>query len=268
MANYGEGGKGAVGGALGGAGIGTMIAPGIGTAIGAGAGALIGGLGGLFSGDKESADEQKTRQMLMDYYNSVNGRQPYQLGATQYGQTSDVRGRQLTLADQLQALSEGKGPSLAEQQLRSATDRNVAQQASFANSGRGGPMAAARAANNSARLGAQSAQDAASARIAESMKARELLGLNLHGIRGADEEMSRFNAGQGNQMSQAQLLALINQRRNDDDTRVRLLGGLQSQNSSVYGRPGTGDQILAGGAGLFSMGMGQYGQSKANKGNA
>lgn len=47
--NWGEGAKGAIGGAGTGAAIGSVI-PGVGTAIGAGVGGLIGGLGGLFGG--------------------------------------------------------------------------------------------------------------------------------------------------------------------------------------------------------------------------
>jgi hypothetical protein len=259
--NWGQGGEGAAGGALGGAALGSMIAPGAGTVIGGLAGGALGGLGGLFQ-DKESEDEKRNKQMLMDYYRQVQGRAPIQLGQQQYGQTSNgVRNQQQTLADQLSALSRGEGPSLAEQQLRSATDRNVSQQASFANSGRGGPMAAARAANNSARLGAGAAQDAASARIAESMKARELLGLNLHGMRGQDEDMSKFNAEQGNQMSQAQMWATLKQQGMTDEAILNILGKQQAQASDVAGRPGLGDQILAGGTGLFS----QYATMKAGQ---
>jgi hypothetical protein len=253
--DWGQGLKGAGGGALAGAAFGGPV----GAAIGGGVGLLSG-----FFGNKENQDEQNARKMLMDYYRSVQGRGGVQLGATQQGQTSgDIRNRQLSLADQLAAISRGEGPSLAEQQLRSATDRNQAQQLSFANSGRGGPMAASRAMNNSARLGAIAGQDAASARIAEANQARQLLGLNLHGMRGADEEMSRFNAQQGNEMSQAQMWAQLKSRGMDDQTIMQIIGGLQGQNQSVAGRPGLGDSVLAGGAGLYSMGMSQKAASKA-----
>ena len=208
---------------------------------------------GLFK-NNETDNEQKTRQMLMDYYNNVQGRQPLQLGATQYGQTSQgIRGQQQSLADQLKAISTGQGPSVAEQQLRQATDRNVAQQASFANSGRGGAMAGMRAANNSARLGAQAAQDAGVMRAQEANQARQLLGLNLHGMREQDEGMSRFNAGQGNEMSQAQLMSLLKQRGMDDDATLRAIAGLQGQNSELANRPTTGERLLSGGAKAFSM---------------
>lgn len=265
MSQLGEAGKGAAGGALAGAGIGSVV-PGIGTGIGALAGGVIGGIGGYLSGgNTESDNESATRKMLMDYYHNAQNRQAPGLAPTQYGSLSGVRNQQQTLADQLAAISSGKGPSLAEQQLRSATDRNVAQQASFANSGMGGPMAAARAANNSARLGAMAGQDAAAARIAEANQARQLLGLNLHGMREADENMSRFNAGQGNEMSQAQMWAQLKSRGMDDEAAMAAIRGLQGQNSAQYGRPTFGDQMLAGGAGLFSLGATQAAQAAAAK---
>lgn len=252
--NWGGAAKGAGGGALAGGAFGPW---------GAAIGGVAGGAIGLFSGG-ESKNDQSTRNMLMDYYKSVQSRQPYNMAPTQYGQISgDVRNQQQSLNDQLTALSQGKGPSLAEQQLRSATDRNVSQAAGFANSGRGGPMAVSQAANNQARMGAQASQDAASARIAESNQARQLLGLNLHGMREQDENMSQFNAGQGNQMSQAQLLALIHQRQMQDQGVMGAIGGLQGQNTAQYGRPQLSDQILAGGAGLYSLAATQRAQAKA-----
>lgn len=250
--------KGAGGGAL----AGGMFGP-----IGAGIGAVGGGLlGGFLGGNTENDNEQQSRQMLMDYYKNVQNRAPVSMGPQQMGQTSNgVRNQQQSLVDQLTALSQGKGPSLAEQQLRSATDRNVAQQASFANSGRGGPMAAGMAMNNSARLGAMAGQDAAAARIAESNQARQLLGLNLHGMRDMDENMSRFNAQQGNDMSQAQMWANLKARGMDDESAMAAIKAMQGQNESTANRPSFGDQILAGGAGLFSLGSTMRAQQKADQ---
>jgi hypothetical protein len=243
--------EGGAGGAMAGASLGPW---------GAAGGGALGLLSGFF-GKKESDDEQKSRQMLMDYYRNIQGRQPIQLGPTTFGQQSDVRARQISLADQLDAISRGQGPSLAEQQLRSATDRNVAQQASFANSGRGGPMAAARAMNNSARLGAVASQDAAAARIQEANQARQLLGLNLHGIRGADESMSQFNAGQQNQQSVAQMWGTLKQQGMTDEAALSILGKLQGQNSETGQRAGLGGQLMAGGANMFAQYLGSRPQS-------
>lgn len=257
--------KGAAGGALSGAALGTQIMPGWGTAIGAVGGGLIGLFGGGFGGG-ESEDEQKSRQMLMEYYRRIQNRQPITPVTASQGTVSDVRNRQLTLADQLSAMGRGEGPSLAEAQLRSATDRNAAQQSSFANSGRGGPMAASRAANNTALLGARAAQDAASARIQERNAALQLLGLNLHGIRSGDEEMSRFNAGQRNEVATQNMWARLKQMGMDDEAALAIIGKLQGQNTEISNRPGTGDQLMAGGAGMFSLASSMRAQAKAAQG--
>lgn len=245
------------------AGGGALAGGGIGGPWGAAIGGGIGLLSGLFGGGGESENDKRQRQMLMDYYKNVQGRQPIELGATQYGSNSQVRSQQQTLADQLAAISSGKGPSLATEQLKQATDKNVAQQASFANSGRGGVMAAGMAANNSARLGAQAGQDAAVARMGEANQARSLLGLNLHGMREQDEGMSRFNAEQGNQMSQASLLARMKQLGMSDEAGMAAIQQLGGLNKDQANQPSFGDQLLAGGAGLYSMGTTQRAQSRA-----
>jgi hypothetical protein len=127
-------------------------------------------------------------------------------------------------------------------------------QQAFANSGRGGPLAAMQAANNSARLGAQSAQDSATARIQEQQMALNQLGLTLHGARGADEEMNRFNTGQTNETSQANMLARLKAMGMNDDASLALLRQMSGNSQAEAARPGMGDQILAGGAGAFAQG--------------
>lgn len=250
MGNWEGAGKGAAGGAMAGAAFGPW---------GAAIGGVAGGAIGYFSGG-ESGEEKKSRQMLEDYYRRVQGRQPIQMDPTQYGATSqDVRARQIGLTDQLQSISNGTGPSLATEQLKQATDRNSAQQMSFANSGRGGPMAASRAMNNTARLGAVAAQDASVARMAEANQARQLLGLNLHGIRGSDEEMSRFNASQGNEMNQANMWSRLKQQGMNDEAAFNIINQLRGQNTATNGRPDLSDQILAGGASMYA----QYQSQKA-----
>lgn len=262
--DWGQGAKGAGGGALAGASMGAALGP-----WGAAAGGVIGGGIGLLSGfgDKETENEKAQRQMLMDYYAKLQNR-PMQPGMTAaQGMTSDVRGRQLGLLDQLKGMSEGKGPSLAEAQLRSATDRNVAQQAGMANSGRGGPMSVLAAQNNMAHLGARSAQDAAAARIQEQQQALQLYGLNLHGTRGADEEMSRFNAGQSNDVNAQNMWARLKQMGMQDDAALQIMSQLGGQNAGQASRPGLGDQVLAGGAGMYSQYATQSAASKAAAAN-
>lgn len=239
MADYdfGQGLKGAGGGAMAGFSVGGPV----GALIGGGLG-LLGGFGG---GESEAEKQQRAR--LEALYAQMGQGGP-QAGPAAQGAYSSFRNNQSGLISRLEALSQGQGPSLAAQQFREATDRNQAAQASMANSGRGGPMAAFQAANNSALLGAQAAQGSAAARIQEQQMALNQLGLTLHGARGADEDMNRFNAGQQNFMSQANLNAAMQNQAN----RLQVLGMLGGQNAQTQNRPGLGDQILAGGAGFSS----------------
>lgn len=243
MANYEGGLKGAAGGAL----AGSSFGP-----VGTIAGGLIGGLGGLFGGGP-SPEEKQNRQMMLDYYNKVNGRQAPQMGPAAQGSLSSFRNNQADLINRLEAQSKGLGPSLAAQQLRAATDRNSAQQSSFANSGRGGPLAAMNAANNTAMLGAQAAQDAASARIAEQQMATNQLGLTLHGARGMDENMSQFNAGQTNEARGRNLEAKLRTMGMNDQAIAAVMAQMNGASSAQASRPDMGDQILAGGAGMYSQ---------------
>ncbi len=244
-----------------GAGKGAMSGASTGGSIGGPWGAIIGGvgggiLGGRFGGEegsKGSTEEQANRQMMLDYYNSVRARQAPQMGPAAQGSLSSFRGNQSDLVTRLEAMSKGQGPSLAAQQLRAAQDRNAAQQHSFANSGRGGPLAAQVAANNVGLLGAQSAQDSASARIAEQQAALNQLGLTLHGARGADEEMSRFNAGQSNEASARNLEAKLRTMGMSDEAITRILAQMNENARSKAARPSGFDQLLAGSAGLASL---------------
>ena len=245
-------GSGAGKGALSGGAIGFSVGGPIGGLVGAG----LGGLYGAYAGGDEnqgSEQEQANRRMMMDYYRRVQGRTAPQMGPAAQGSLSDFRGNQRGLVDHLTAMSQGRGPSLAAQQLRAAHDRNSAQQHSFANSGRGGPLAAQVAANNVGLLGAQSAQDAASARIAEQQMALNQLGLTLHGARGADEEMSRFNTSQTNEARARNLEAQLRTMGYNDDAIAKVMQMMGGSSQSIAGRPSQMDQVMAGAAGAASM---------------
>jgi hypothetical protein len=200
-----------------------------------------------------TGEQKDNRKMLQDYYTQVQGRQMPTLGPTSYGSVSNFRNNQSDLISRLEAMSKGEGPSLAGEQLKAATDRNIRSQAAFANTGRGGPLAAQQAANNTAFLGAQSAQDAAQARIGEQQMALNQLGLTLHGARGADEEMSRFNAGQGNEMKQADLAGRLKAMGLNDDAILRTLGLLSGNANASATQASGAERILAGGANLLAM---------------
>lgn len=229
--------QGAAGGALTGAAVGSVI-PGVGTAIGGVAGGLLGGLGGLFGnqgGIPGSEEEMRRLQALADMY---GGRTAPQM------ENSAFRGNQQALVRMLEEQASGGGPSQAAAMLAAATERNSRAAASRA-AGTTGPNAALaqfQAQNTIGNLGAQSAQDAAAARIAEMNAARNQLGLVLQGARGQDESVGQNNLeAKLRQMGindQAQLQAIMQ--------KIGLLTG----NASV---PSMGEQLLAGGAGAFGQ---------------
>jgi hypothetical protein len=227
MVNWSGGFSGAVGGGLGGSAI-----PGLGTV----GGAILGGLGGLFGGDGQDDTTEEARQRLMAM--SQGGYNPGQAGY------SDQRGRQISYLDQLQALSNGQGPSLAKEMLRDAMQRSEASQASTAAGavGRGvGAGAAYRgAAGNIGAMDMNAQRVGAMARAQEQLGALNMYGQHIAGTRDQDEGMNRFNTTQLNDAgSQNQLMRLQ---------------ALQSAgNMTGGGGASLGDQIGAGGASLYGL---------------
>lgn len=113
------------------------------------------------------------------------------------GASNEVRGRQMTLADQLTAQAAGQGPSLANMQLQQATNRNLAQAAALASSGRGGAqggLGMRQVQNQQADIAGQAARDAAILRVQEQMQARESLGGLLNQTRGTDVSLATNQA--------------------------------------------------------------------------
>jgi hypothetical protein len=181
------------------------------------------------------------------------GRTAPQAGAAALAQTSGFRANQQELVSRLEALSKGQGPSLAAEQLRQATDRNMSQQASIAQTGRGNAaLAGIQASNMSGALGAQAASDSAAARIQEQQMAFQLLGGAIGQGRGQDQEHNQFNALQTNFRDQFNTSAQLQARGQDDDAFLRLMqirAGLAQQKANQ----GLGNQLMAGGAGLLAM---------------
>lgn len=113
------------------------------------------------------------------------------------GASNEVRGRQMTLADQLTAQAAGQGPSLAGMQLQQATNRNLAQAAALASSGRGGAqggLGMRQVQNQQADIAGQAARDAAILRVQEQLQARESLGGLLNQTRGTDVSLATNQA--------------------------------------------------------------------------
>lgn len=123
----------------------------------------------------------------------------YQKITAQQAGQSDFRNNQKQLADLLYQQAMGQGPSAAQSQLQLANDKAINAQMSMARSG-GNPAAMRQAMFNAATLTQQNAGEAASLRANEMMAGRQLYGNQLQGMRGADETLGMFNAGQGNQV--------------------------------------------------------------------
>ncbi len=244
MPNYSQGLQGAAGGAMGGFAIGGPV----GGAIGGG----LGLLGGLFGGGGASEYQNRLKSMEQEFAN----RNAPQVGAAERGGYSDFRGNQAALISQLEALSRGQGPSVAAQQMREAMDRSVGAQASLAagsaGTGVGAGAALRNAQNNTAAIQSQGARDTGMMRAQEQLGALNQLGLTIHGARGADESMNRFNAAQGNQFALANLDAQLRAMGMNDQARLQAL-----QMAMQGAGPGMGSSLLAGGAGALSALLGQ-----------
>jgi hypothetical protein len=242
MPNWGQGAQGAAGGAA----VGTAILPGWGTAIGAGVGGAI----GLFSGGGGPKYDEVVRRRLLELEQQYGTRAAPQGTAAPDAQNSQFRTNQAALISQLEQMGRGNGPSAAQLMMREANDRAVAGQASAAAgaAGRGANAGAAylNAANQSAGLTSQANRDAGLMRVNEQLGAINQLGMTIHGARGADEATARFNVGQQNAMTQANMQAYLQQLGLNDAAQLRALQ--QASGSMTGNAPGMGTQIMAGGA--------------------
>ena len=129
-----------------------------------------------------------------------------QMGTAQVDgtQQAEFRQGQSALAKALADQANGKGPSLAQAQLKQATDRNLSQALALKASGRGqGGASAMRAVEDQrASISQQAAADSSSLALNEQMGARNALGQVLAGARGQDIALASEQAGL-NQQSMA-----------------------------------------------------------------
>lgn len=111
-------------------------------------------------------------------------------------QQDQFRGQQMSLADALNQQAMGNGPSLAQSQLRQATEGNIANALAMAASQRGGNPALAQrnAAMNVAAANQQAAAQSADLRAQEQMAARGQLGQVLSSGRGQDIGLAQGQA--------------------------------------------------------------------------
>lgn len=140
-----------------------------------------------------------------------------------------ARDQQNQLIQMLMAQANGTGPSVAQQQLKQATDRNVNQTMGMMASQRGAGAGASayQAANAGGQAGQQMASDSATLRLQEQMQAQQALGGIVGGMRGQDQswqttalqqkqmndQMVQFYTSQGMSIEQANRQAQIDEQK-------------------------------------------------------
>lgn len=181
-------------------------------------------------------------------------------GDQTFNQGQQARGQQAQLADALNAQMRGEGPSLAQGQLRAATDRNVAQQAGLAASNRNvNPALAARMqGQNTAMANQQAAGDSAQLRAAEQLSAQQQSG-TLAGQMRAGDQAANAEANTNQRAQQQAAIDLSEQNRAakiaKEQLEVQKLSGVNQVNASAYeGASGRrGDMISNIGGGIAAM---------------
>lgn len=160
-------------------------------------------LGKVFYGDNDSKGLiGGTHQVNADAWWDISG-DPYRSGAVGAGgrgpsfngvPQDQSRVQQQGLIQMLQNQAAGRGPSVAQGQLRQATDRNINAAAAMAASGRGPGAAggAYQAANMAAQANQQAAADSAQLRMQEQLQAQGLLGSVLGQTRGQDQSLGQL----------------------------------------------------------------------------
>jgi len=174
------------------------------------------------SAAQQTADQ---RQQFQDLANTANQRQASQLDTSQ---SDETRGQQQTLASALMARATGTGgPSVAETQMRSGLDQNIAAMRANAAGSNNPALAAKLAAEGINNANLQTNQQLGTLRAGEQTAAQQTLAQQLAATRGQDlsaastnlqtnmqqktlnDNMVQFYTSQGMTLQQAQLQASI-----------------------------------------------------------
>lgn len=231
------------------------------TSIIPGVGKVIGGVGEVAGGDpKFKGALRKIDKDAFQIRGSKDRADRAQALRAEADQRSKVAmGQRKDLIQQLQAQASGTAPSLAEAQLRSAQDRNLAQQLAAAQSQRGGNVAATQRqlAQQQAQAGREVAQDAATARLQERESAQQLLGQQIGQEQQLADQLTQNYLQQGFNIEQARQQALADYEKLQTNqflssqglTAASLEGGAQRQAGFLGGLLNAGGGI---GAALIS----------------
>lgn len=149
--------------------------------IGGGAGSLIGGLGGAFKSATGTGRFSGTKLGSLE-------KEPFKEKVSGAGTQEELRKKQREQSQRLEERATGQRPSLAEAQMKSAQDRNLAQQIAAAQSRRGGSASVRERelARAQSAAGRQIAQDSATARLQEQQATEQLLANQLQAQRAQD----------------------------------------------------------------------------------
>lgn len=153
-----------------------------------------GGGGGINKEDFGTADIDALRQAMAAQAITRQG----------LGVSEDVRSQQMGLAQALQSQMAGQGPSLAQSQLKQATDRNIRQAMAMSQQRGSNPFLAQRnVAQAAASAGQQAAAQSADLRSQEQLAAQQQLGAVTGQTRSADlqtqqlkDQMAQFYGAQ------------------------------------------------------------------------
>ena len=161
------------------------------------------------------------------------------------GRQTAVGAQGAALRDQLAQTAAGKGPSLAEAQMKQAQDRNLAQQLAAASSQRGGSPAALQRqlARQQATSGQEIAQQAGVARMQESQAAQQLLGQQVNNEQAAADQAVNNYMKMGFSVEQAQAQALQDLETLRSNARV---GGATQQTQASIANAQSQSQLLGG----------------------
>lgn len=183
-------------------------------------------------------DQQQGR--LSGYLGQVDARGAPQIGGYQNASQSDFRGQQGQLASLLMDRANGKN-SVADMQMRQGLDAANQQQRSLMASARPSNvgMAMLTGGQNMANQAMGITGQAGLARAQEAQMAANSLGGLLASGRGADENLSMFNAGQQNQRTYGQAGMNQQQMGMNDAARLGYLGqSLQAAQAQQQGGMG------------------------------
>lgn len=118
---------------------------------------------------------------------------------------SPARQQQSAVGRMLMREARGNGPAqrMAQLNAQQMADRGMKQQMAMAASGRpGGALAGRNATMNSADIQSRAGEQAMMGGLAAQMGAQQMAGQHFQGMRGQDQGLSTFNAGQRNAMNQ------------------------------------------------------------------